>query len=102
MEIIRGKYGNEVKVYANTIEKEARIQISNLADYEPYRNSKIRIMPDVHAGKGCTIGTTMAINNAMTPNLVGSDIGCGMIAAKLENSSIDFDRLDNCIRKYFS
>ena len=100
MEIIRGKYGNEVKVYANTIEEEARIQISNLADYEPYRNSKIRIMPDVHAGKGCTIGTTMAINNSMTPNLVGSDIGCGMIAAKLENSSIDLDRLDNCIRKY--
>ena len=100
MEIIRGKHGNKVNVYANTIEEEARIQISNLADYGPYRNSRIRIMPDVHAGKGCTIGTTMAINNAITPNLVGSDIGCGMLAAKLEDSSIDFDRLDNCIRKY--
>ena len=100
MEIIKGKYGNQINVYANTIEEEARVQISNLADYEPYRNSKIRIMPDVHAGKGCTIGTTMAIKNAITPNIVGVDIGCGMLAVRLSDSDMDFNRLDYCIRKY--
>lgn len=68
--------GNNVKVYAKTFEDEAYNQVNKMANYEPYINSKIRIMPDAHAGKGCVIGTTMTLTDSVTPNLVGVDIGC--------------------------
>lgn len=67
---------SNVKIFGSIVEDEARKQIEKLANYEPYRNATIRIMPDVHAGKGCTIGTTMTITDVITPNLVGVDIGC--------------------------
>lgn len=92
--------GNNVKVYANTFENEAYNQVKKMANYEPYINSKIRIMPDAHAGKGCVIGTTMTINHAVTPNLVGVDIGCGMLAAYISSEEIDLQKLDDVIRKY--
>lgn len=66
----------DLKIFGSIVEDEARHQIEKLANYEPYKDAEIRIMPDVHAGKGCTIGTTMTITNAITPNLVGVDIGC--------------------------
>lgn len=76
MKEIVNKIGNITKVYANIFEDEAQMQVKKMANYEPYLNSKIRIMPDAHAGKGCVIGTTMTLDSAVTPNLVGVDIGC--------------------------
>ncbi len=91
--------GNNVKVYAKTFEDEAYNQVQKMANYEPYINSKIRIMPDAHAGKGCVIGTTMTLTDSVTPNLVGVDIGCGMLAAYLPTKDIDLQKLDEVIRK---
>ena len=76
MRIIRTHSGKEVKIFAETFENEAYDQIKRLANYPAYENSIIRIMPDSHAGKGCTVGTTMTITDKVTPNLVGVDIGC--------------------------
>lgn len=78
----------DVKIFGSIVEDEARQQIEKLADYEPYKDAKIRIMPDVHAGKGCTIGTTMTIKDAITPNLVGVDIGCGMYVVSLGKTNL--------------
>ena len=100
MKIIKNLIGNEVKVFAETFENEAYEQVMTLANFEPYKNSKIRIMPDSHAGKGCTIGTTMTITNKVTPNLVGVDIGCGMLVVELWQREIDLKKLDDVIHKY--
>ena len=89
MEIIKGKIGEAVS-YASIIEDEAREQIRRMCDYELTRGSKIRIMPDVHAGAGCTIGTTMTITDKVCPNITGVDIGCGMLTSKLKDKIIDF------------
>lgn len=99
MKEIINKIGNVVKVYAKTFEDEAYNQVERMANYEPYLNSKIRIMPDAHAGKGCVIGTTMTLKNAVTPNLVGVDIGCGMLAAYFTVNDIDLEKLDKVIRE---
>ena len=72
--------------YAKTIDELAKEQIKRMCDNEFTSGSKIRIMPDVHAGKGCTIGTTMTIQDKAVPNIVGVDIGCGMLTIKLEDS----------------
>lgn len=93
MELIKGKIGEAVS-YASIIEDEAREQIKRMCDYELTRGSKIRIMPDVHAGAGCTIGTTMTITDKVCANLVGVDIGCGMLTSKLKDKIIDFSTLD--------
>ena len=74
---------NDVKIFAKTIEQEATEQIEKLSHHPVSDGSKVRIMPDVHAGAGCTIGTTMTIHDRVCPNLVGVDIGCGMLAVKL-------------------
>ena len=98
--IINRKNGDPVKVYAETFEQEAYDQIKKLANYPAYSESKIRIMPDAHAGKGCTVGTTMTLTDKVTPNLVGVDIGCGMLAVHLDPScEIDFKKLDETIRR---
>lgn len=86
--------GKEVKIFAETFETEAYEQVKKLANCPAYADSTIRIMPDSHAGKGCTVGTTMTITDAVTPNLVGVDIGCGMLAVKLRDRDIDFNKLD--------
>lgn len=84
MKIIKNTIGNEVKVFAETFENEAYEQVKTLVSFEPYQNAKIRIMPDSHAGKGCTIGTTMTIADKITPNLVGVDISCGILVVELQ------------------
>ena len=91
---------NNVKVYATIFENEAYKQVERISSYNSYKNSKIRIMPDAHAGKGCVVGTTMTITDSITPNLVGVDIGCGMLAAKISNKIIDLQKLDNIIHKF--
>lgn len=93
MEEIKGKINTAIS-YAKTIDENARAQIARMCDYEFTRDSRIRIMPDVHAGKGCTIGTTMTVVDKAVPNIVGVDIGCGMYTVKLEDKTIDFERLD--------
>ena len=93
METIRGKV-NEAVSYAKEIDETARAQIQRMCDYEFTRGSRIRIMPDVHAGKGCTIGTTMTISDMAVPNIVGVDIGCGMYTVKLEAEKLDCPRWD--------
>lgn len=98
MKEIINRNGNVVKVFAETFEDEAYSQVEKMANYEPYLGSKIRIMPDAHAGKGCVIGTTMVLNGAVTPNLVGVDIGCGMLAAYFTTNDIDLQKLDDVIR----
>lgn len=94
--IVEGKF-NSAKVFTNVVEETAWNQIRNLCDQEFTRNSKIRIMPDVHAGAGCTIGTTMTIKDKVVPNLVGVDIGCGMETIQLKNSHLELQKLDRLI-----
>ena len=90
---IKGKVNTAI-CYAKVIEDEAINQIRRMCDYDMTAGSKIRIMPDVHAGKGCTIGTTMTIVDKAVPNVVGVDIGCGMYTVNLGKVEIDFEKLD--------
>lgn len=98
MKIIKNNKGIEAKIFAETFEYEAYEQIKKLINFEAYSDAKVRIMPDAHAGKGCTVGTTMTITDKVTPNLVGVDIGCGMLTIKLKDRDIDFARLDGVIK----
>ena len=91
--IIRGKYAEAV-VYADIVEEKAAEQIQRMCDYEFTAGAKIRIMPDVHAGKGCTIGTTMTVTDKVVPNIVGVDIGCGMYTVELTEADIDLGAMD--------
>lgn len=93
MEEIKGKYATAVS-YAKNIDDKVRAQISRMCDYDFTQDSKIRIMPDVHAGKGCTIGTTMTVKDKVVPNIVGVDIGCGMYTVHLYTDTIDFSLWD--------
>lgn len=95
---IKGKVNTAV-CYAAVVEEEAIEQIRRMCDYEFTEGSKIRIMPDVHAGKGCTIGTTMTINDKVVPNIVGVDIGCGMYTVELGPVNIDFERVDAAVHE---
>ena len=90
---IEGKINTAI-CYAKVVEDEAIEQIRRMCDYEFTKDSKIRIMPDVHAGKGCTIGTTMTVIDKAVPNIVGVDIGCGMYTVNLGHVDIDFEKLD--------
>ncbi len=96
--IINGKY-NSATVYTDVIEENAIEQIQGMCDFEAFADLKIRIMPDVHSGKSCTIGTTMTIKDKVVPNMVGVDIGCGMEVAELSEKEIDLPSLDMLIRQ---
>lgn len=96
MQIITGKYNN-AKVFTEVVEETAMEQIKTLCNQEYVKDSKIRIMPDVHAGAGCTIGTTMTIKDCVVPNLVGVDIGCGMETIQIKNKHIELQKLDKLI-----
>ena len=90
---IKGKYATAI-CYASVVENEAIEQIRRMCDHEFSEGSRIRIMPDVHSGVGCTIGTTMTIVDKVVPNIVGVDIGCGMYTVELGRGDIDFERVD--------
>ena len=90
---IKGKINTAV-CYATVVEEEAIEQIRRMCDYEFTAGSRIRIMPDVHAGAGCTIGTTMTVIDKAVPNIVGVDIGCGMYTVCLGKQDVDFEKLD--------
>jgi tRNA-splicing ligase RtcB len=97
---LNGKY-NSAKVFTDNVEATAQGQIIELCNQEFSQGSKIRIMPDTHAGAGCTIGTTMTIADKVVPNLVGVDIGCGMAVAEINiTGDINYDQLDSVVRKH--
>lgn len=87
----------DLKIFTNNIEQEAVKQIELLLEQEPFKNCKVRIMPDVHAGKGCVIGFTADLENKIIPNIVGVDIGCGMLCVELGKVDLDLQRLDGII-----
>ena len=90
----------DLKIFTENIEDQAIKQIDLLLEQEPFRNCKVRIMPDVHAGKGCVIGFTADLGDKVIPNIVGVDIGCGMLCVELGNIEIDLEKLDKVINKY--
>ncbi len=95
---IKGRFNTAI-VYTDELEDKARDQIRQVCDTEAFKDNKIRIMPDVHAGMGCTIGTTMTITDKIVPGMVGVDIGCGMETVKIAEREMDFRHLDRIIRK---
>lgn len=95
---VNGKYAS-AKIFTDNLEPSAEGQIKAMCDQPFTAGSKIRIMPDVHAGKGCTIGTTMTIGDYIVPNIVGVDIGCGMDVIKLKQKRVELPKLDNFIKE---
>ena len=98
MILLKGSF-NEAKVFTDNLEDTARSQIKELLEQDFVKGLKIRIMPDVHAGAGCTIGTTMTIEDKVVPNLVGVDIGCGVEVVRLGKAEPDFEGLDRLISR---
>lgn len=97
MKEIKGKF-NTAKIFASTIEESCEEQVLNLCDEKWTAGSKIRIMPDCHSGKGCVIGTTMTITDKVVPNLVGVDIGCGVLVTKFKKDILDLKKVDDLIK----
>lgn len=89
-----------LKIFTDNIEQEAVEQVNLLLDQEPFKGCKVRIMPDVHAGKGCVIGFTANLGNKVIPNIVGVDIGCGMLCVELGNIELDLEKLDKVINEH--
>ena len=90
----------DLKIFTKNIEDEALSQINALMSQLAFKDCKVRIMPDVHAGKGCVIGFTADLGDKVIPNIVGVDIGCGMLTVRLKDKDIDLEKLDNTIREY--
>ena len=90
----------DVKIFAELVDEFAKEQIHTLASLPAFSGSKIRIMPDVHAGAGCVIGFTADLGDKVIPNVVGVDIGCGMLTCELGKIEIDYARLDQVIRTH--
>ena len=95
---IRGKY-NEAKIFTDVVDSASLAQVQELCNQEFTSGSRIRLMPDIHAGKGCTIGTTMTITDKVVPNLVGMDIGCGMETVRVRETRLELQKLDKLIRE---
>lgn len=95
---IKGKYG-EAKVFASNLEDGCRQQIEELLDQDFIAGSKVRIMPDVHLGIGCVIGFTADMGDKVIPNIVGVDIGCGIITVKLGEAYFDLPKLDKIVKE---
>ncbi len=89
----------DLKIFTEDIEQEAVDQINLLLEQKPFKDCKVRIMPDVHAGKGCVIGFTADLGDKVIPNIVGVDIGCGMLCVELGNIDLDLEKLDKVINE---
>lgn len=96
---LNGKY-TTAKVYTDMVEQTAIAQIIDLCNQEACKDTEIRIMPDVHAGVGCVIGTTMQLKDKVIPSLIGVDVGCGMYNAVVSDKTIDLSKLDSVVRKF--
>lgn len=90
---------SNLKIFAKTIEPSALEQVNNLLAQPAFSDSKVRIMPDVHAGAGCVIGFTANLGDKVIPNVVGVDIGCGMRVISIGVVDIDYAKLDSIIRE---
>lgn len=95
---VSGKF-NTAKIFTDVVDEASIAQVIELCNQEFCKDSKIRLMPDIHAGAGCTIGTTMTIIDKVVPNLVGVDIGCGMETCRIKEKEIDFAKLDELIHE---
>ena len=95
---VKGKYNTAI-VYTQNVDSGAIDQIRRMCDFAPLASSQIRVMSDVHVGRGCTIGTTMTIVDKVVPNMVGVDIGCGMHVVRLETDEVDYAKLDAYINR---
>lgn len=95
---IKNRY-NEAKIFADVIDSAAEGLIKAFCSLPVSAGSKVRIMPDVHAGKGCVIGMTMTINDTIVPGLIGVDIGCGVSVMKVTGKRLELQRLDKLIRE---
>ena len=93
---VKGKY-NEAKIFTDVVDETSVAQVTLLLNQEFAAGSRIRMMPDIHAGAGCTIGTTMTITDKVIPNLVGVDIGCGMETVKLKEKHLELQKFDKVI-----
>ena len=93
---LKGKY-NEAKIFTDVVDEASIAQVLLLLNQDFAADSKIRLMPDIHAGAGCTIGTTMTITDKIVPNLVGVDIGCGMETIKIKEKHVELQKLDKMI-----
>lgn len=96
--IIRGKF-NSARVFNDNVDEESSRQIREFCDQEIFAGLRIRIMPDVHAGKGCVIGYTANLGDKVVPNLIGLDIGCGILVTRLGKPDMKFEKLDRFIRQ---
>ena len=94
---LRGKYA-DAKVFTDVVDQESISQVIGLLNQPYAAGSRVRMMPDIHAGAGCTVGTTMTITDKVCPNLVGVDIGCGMETVLLKDKRIELQKLDKLIR----
>lgn len=94
---LQGKYAT-AKVFTDVVDNESISQVINLLSQPYIEGSRVRMMPDIHAGAGCTIGTTMTIKDKICPNLVGVDIGCGMETIRIKETHIEPQKLDKVIR----
>lgn len=99
MKIVNGKY-NSAKIFTDKVEDGCIEQIQGLLDLEAFEGAQIRIMPDCHTGAGCVIGFTADLGDKIIPNIVGVDIGCGMLTVELGKIDIDFERLDQVIHTF--
>ena len=93
---LKGKY-NTAKIFTDVVDEASIAQVLLLLNQEFVSESRIRLMPDVHAGAGCTVGTTMTISDKIVPNLVGVDIGCGMETIRIKERHIEWQKLDKLI-----
>ena len=98
MLLLQGKYAT-AKVFTDLVDSESISQVINLLNQPYIDGSRVRMMPDIHAGAGCTIGTTMTIGDKICPNLVGVDIGCGMETIRIKETYIEPQKLDKVIRE---
>ena len=94
---LRGKYA-EAKVFTDVVDQESICQVISLLNQPYAQGSRVRMMPDIHAGAGCTVGTTMTIGDKICPNLVGVDIGCGMETVRIKEKRMELQKLDKLIR----
>ena len=95
---LKGKYG-QAKVFTDVVDNDSISQVISLLNQPYAAGSRIRMMPDIHAGAGCTIGTTMTISDRICPNLVGVDIGCGMETIRIKEKRMELQKLDKLIRR---
>ncbi|ATP42334.1 RNA-splicing ligase RtcB [Solibacillus sp. R5-41] len=96
---VKGQYTDAV-IYTNNPQEAAILQIKELVNQSFMQGAKVRIMPDYHAGKGCVIGTTIVLNDRVVPNLVGVDVGCGVLVSEIGKGKVDFNKLDEIIRSF--